>query len=736
MVQWRKVHLVIISCAVKVTWLVLGLQLFASHAFGQQVDWRSWPVRSYAPRNYDVLHYRIELRFDHPNRQFFGRTTVTLRPLVDDATSLTFDAEVFTIRSVTREPGHAVMFTQRPGEVIVSLDDKVERSDTLRLTFVYDGRQIEIDPDRWGVGNNYHLGLEFFDSTDAHPALISSLSFAEGARHFFPCNDHPSDKASQEMILEVPKDWKAASNGSLVDVRATSHGTSVWHWSLREPHSTYLSVIAAGPYVVLSDSLGPLSLKYWVYPQHVTDAHRTFSQTPQIMAFFERTYGVKYPWTKYDQILIPGIGGGAESTTATVLGQSTIHDERAEQDFPSHWLVAHEAAHQWWGDLVTFKDWGHTWINESFATYGEYLYSRWSLGDDEGMINLNDKREQYFREARTKYRRPIVMDRWKFPNDNFDSHTYPKGANVLHMLRAEIGDSAFFAFHRKVLTEHAFSNALTDDIRSAAEATSGRDLRRFFDQWLMKPGHPVMNVSWRWDAVASAARIRVDQVQDTSGSIPIYTFPAIVGIRSAGIHRTERILVQQKVDEFVVPCASKPDLIEFDEPHDLLAEVTFQRPASELIVQLEKGNALSRVLAANQLSAFVGDPVAVGALMTAARNDAFWAVRRAATAGLIGAVSGTGKDFFSEMLADKSSKVRATAVRGLGALNDASLVPMFKDQYRKDDSYAVQAEIVRAMGRLRMKELREFFLMAADVRSPRNIIRNAAVEGLRLLDGE
>lgn len=731
MPQWRDARVGKKRMSAKVMRWLLGLPLLATLAFGQQVDWRSWPVRTYEPRNYDVLHYRIELRFDHPKRQFFGTTTITLLPLVDDVRSLTFDAEVFTVREVTLESGTSATFTQRPGIVTVDLGDKVSRADTLRVTFVYDGRQIEIDPARWGVGKDYHLGLEFFDSTAAHPALISSLSFAEGARHFFPCNDHPSDKASQEMILEVPKDWKAASNGVLVGVNETPRGTSLWHWDLNEPHSTYLSVVATGPYVILRDSLGPLELNYWVYPQHVPDALRTFNQTPQIMAFFERTYGVKYPWTKYDQILIPGIGGGAESTTASVLGQSTIHDERAEQDFPSHWLVAHEAAHQWWGDLVTFKDWGHTWINESFATYGEYLYSRWSLGDDEGMVNLQGKRDQYFNEARSKYRRPIVMDRWKFPNDNFDSHTYPKGANVLHMLRTEIGDSAFFGFHRKVLTDHAFGNATTDDIRRAAEATSGRDLRAFFDQWLMKPGHPVLNVSWRWDASATSALIRVEQVQDTAGGVPIYTLPATVGIWSAGSHRTERIAVKHRVEEFTIPCSSKPDLVEFDEPHDLLAECTFDRPANELILQLQKGNALSRVFAANQLATFVGEPVASAALATSARAENFWGVRRAATAALGGSSDPAVRALLQEKLSDASSKVRATAVRGLGSRKDPSLAPFLIERFRKDDSYVVQAEIVRAIGALRLNAHRTFLEAAAEMRSPRNVVKNAAVEALK-----
>jgi aminopeptidase N len=223
-------------------------------------------------------------------------------------------------------------------------------------------------------------------------------------------------------------------------------------------------------------------------------------------------------------------------------------------------------------------------------------------------------------------------------------------------------------------------------------------------------------------------------VQDTSGGIPIYAFPAIVGVRSAETQQKERIIVRRKVEEFVVPCASKPDLIEFDEPHDLLAEVTFTRPAAELTVQLEKGNALSRVFAANLLAAFAGDPAAVGALMKAAHGDAFWAVRRAATAALSAAPATGVREFFRERLSDANSKVRAAAVRGLGSAKDPSMVPLLKEQYQKDDSYVVQAEILRAIGGLRQREHREFLEAAAVTRSPRNIIRNSAVEALKRLD--
>ena len=191
--------------------------------------------------------------------------------------------------------------------------------------------------------------------------------------------------------------------------------------------------MVAGPFEVIQDYYKDIPMSYWVYPKDKKNAHLSFHRTPEIMEFFENEYGVPYPWAKMDQITIPGINGGAESTTATILGETTIHDEKAEKDFPSHWLVAHEAAHQWFGDYITMSNWHHAWLNESFATYGEYLYSTHLYGVDEGKINLWKKKQSYLNEYRNRYSRPMVHPYWEYPNQNFDSHIYPRGAAVLHL---------------------------------------------------------------------------------------------------------------------------------------------------------------------------------------------------------------------------------------------------------------------------------------------------------------
>ncbi|MFK7845303.1 MAG: M1 family metallopeptidase, partial [Rhodothermales bacterium] len=425
-------------------------------AIAQEIDINSRPERSERSHDFDVLHYRIELSFEEDSRSMFGKTVVTVRALRDGFDQLELDAETFTVTEVLSAKNSSLPFSHQAGVLSIDLDESALYNDTVAVTISYEGNDIRIDPTAYGQPASYAVGIGFKPATEANPQLINTLSFPEGARHWFPSYDHPSDRATQETIITVQQDYQAISNGRLVSITKNDDaGTHTFHWHLEQSHPTYLSVLVAGPYVGIKDTHGDLPLTYWVYPKDKDDAMRSFGKTPEILQFLEDTYGVPYPWVRYDQITIPGIGGGAESTTATVVGESTIHDERADQDFPSHWLVAHEAAHHWWGNMISYRDWTHTWLSESFATFSEYLWSAHSMGPDEGALNLQGKKASYLNEAKNKYMRPIVFDRWEYPNQNFDSHTYPKGAVIVNMMRAYLGEKAFGRVMQHFLTKHA-----------------------------------------------------------------------------------------------------------------------------------------------------------------------------------------------------------------------------------------------------------------------------------------
>lgn len=691
----------------------------------QKIDITSWPLRSERSHDYDVLHYRIELRFEEETKSFSGKTTITLSPLKDNFSTCVLDAETFVVNKV--EASQPLAFEQADGKLTVHLAQPAHYGEVVSFTVSYSATQVDVDPEQYGLSPGYDLGLDFKAATPDNPQLINTLSWPEGARHWFPCYDHPNDRATQEVVATVRKSYKLLSNGRLVSVtEQPESGTRTWHWSQEQAHPTYLFVLVAGPYVVIEDSLGDLPIHYWVYEKDADDAMRSFHKTPEIIAFFGREFGYQYPWAKYDQITIPGIGGGAESTSATVLGQSTIHDERAEQDFPSHSLVAHEAAHMWWGNLVSYRAWRETWLSESFATYGEYLFSKHDLGEDEGAYNLLRKKEAYLREAHDRYMRPIVYDRWRYPNDNFDAHTYPKGAAVLNMLRWILGDDAFRRTVSHFLHKHAFQPVDTHDFMKAIKEATGQNMDWFIEQWILRPGHPVFEVSYDWNEKDRDLSVRVRQTQDTSGDIPVYRTPVVITVHTPQGKTSKKFWIEKKEEVFEWKVDERPLMVRFDEGNYLLKEWTFEKSTDELLHQLANDDVIGRMWAASQLASRGGEPRVTEALVHAARQHPFWGVRRSAVESIGESAGKDHIEFLQEKAADESSSVRVAALSALGDTGEPGLAEFYKERFRSDDSYLAQAEALRALGKTGDPGAAPFLEEARNTESPRNVVANAA----------
>jgi aminopeptidase N len=710
--------------------LILGLQLITTSVEGQEVDVYSWPVREERSRNYDVLHYRIELSFEEDTRSFSGETTISLASLKDGLTACDLDAETFVVENVVDDASRRLEFEQSPGRLSVVLLEPLDYRETTSFTVSYSATGVDVDAEKYGLSAEYDLGLDFKAKTSDNPQLINTLSWPEGARHWFPCYDHPNDRATQEVVATVQEGYKVLSNGKLISVtNGQKPGTRRWHWSQERTHPTYLSVLVAGPYTIIEDSLGDLPINYWVYEKDEDNALRSFWKTPAIINFFNQEFGYEYPWEKYDQITIPGIGGGTECTSATVLGQSTIHDERAEQDFPSHGLVAHEAAHQWWGDLVTYRAWRETWISESFATYSEYLYTRNDLGEDEGALNLLGKKEAYLREAQ-RYMRPVVFDRWRYPNDNFDAHTYPKGAAILNMLRWIMGDSAFRKAIAHFLHKHAFQPVDSYDLMKSIKEATGQNLDWFFDQWIYRPGHPVFEVSSGWDEDRKKLTLSIRQTQDTSKGVPVYRTPVRIGIHTQRGRIQERFWLEEPEVMLEIDVEERPLLIRFDDGNYLLKEWTFRKSTDELLYQLEHDDVIGRMWSAAELVSHGGDSRTLKALIDASRDDPFWGVRRSAVQA-VAEIDGKGQlALLREKALDENSRVRVAALEALGETGDSGLLEFFVKRFAEDDSYLSQAEALRSIGKTEPGSARELLESAAEIKSPRDVIRRAATEAL------
>jgi len=369
-------------------------------------------------------------------------------------------------------------------------------------------------------------------------------------------------------------------------------------------------------------------------------------------------------------------------------------------------------------------------MNESFATYSDYLYFRHDRGDDEGALNLQGKLQAYLREAKTRYVRPIVTDRYDQPGDMFDSHTYPKGARVLHMLRQQLGDAAFFDTLKHFLHRYAFEPVDTGDFIRSVKTVTGQNLDWFFDQWLFTPGPPVFDVRSDWDPARKVVVLTVAQVQDVARGIPVFRVPVAVAIVNAAGRSTSQVWIREREETFEFPSETRPLLVRFDPDNVLLKEITFPKQRDELLYQLSHDDVIGRMSAAAELAVLTGDSVAVGELAASAQGDPFWAVRRGAVEALAQTGGASSAAVIRKAATDAHPSVRTAALVALGDLKDRSLLAFFKARFAEDASDAVRAESLRAVGKLGDPSTVPFLEQCAAVPSYRNLIATAAKQAI------
>lgn len=647
--------------------------------------------------DFDIKHYRIALTLDEETQSFDGETAISFSSSVDEFSTLTLDAESFKVSSVTDDKGKTLGFTQGGGALVISLDRALTRGEAATLVIAYRATSI---------GTDKNVGLDFRGKTETIPQLINSLNWPDGARYWFPSFDHPGDWATHETIVTVKDEYRVVANGSLVsDIVHSSSGLRTVHWSQTRPQPTYLYSFAAGPYSVLADKHGDLPLHYWVYPGDEAVARQAFARTSELIAFFEDLYGTNFPWVKYDQIIVPGIDGGAESTSATLLGRRVIQYEREGDKGASDWLLAHEIAHQWWGNLIGYRDWTHAWLAESFATHGEYLFILDDLGADEGALYFLEYKNSYLKEAQDEYIRPVVTHMWDKPNDMFDQHSYEKGGIVLNMFQDLVGEDTFKKILNSFLATHAYSNVTTVDFFETVRQVTGKDYSWFFDQWLLSPGHPVLDVSYIWDKRRELLTMKVEQTQDTSAGVPVFRLPIKIGITTRAGKQVESVWLTKKTHTFKFQVGEQPLMVRFDEGDVLLKEWTLKKPVSELLYQLDRDGVTGRIWAAGELQDHLGNSAVRSALTNSAVHDESWAVRE-------------------------------KAIQLLGTIQSEASRDLLKARVLQDGDIRVRVAAIEMLGEFQDPELKPFFLEAAEIPSPRNAVRRAALDVLSAHEAE
>ncbi len=673
-------------------------------------------------RPFALTHLSLDLTLDVERARLEGRAELAVIRRAPESRTLTLDAIAFEVRSVRRREGEA-------------LTD---------LAFSYDGEHIAVtlDADEAVVLVEYAVaprrGLYFFrpDATSpTRPWQVWSQCQDEDARYWFPCVDAPIERHSTEVTARVPRGWRALSNGRLVEHRVESDA-DVWHWRQDEPHAPYLVTLVAGTFAELDATAeaNGLDCRYYVDPGREEDARRTLGRTPAMIRHFETVTGVAFPWAKYHQVCVHDfVVGGMENTSATTLTERCLLDARAAIDVTMDDLVAHELAHQWFGDLVTCRDWSHAWLNEGFATFFEHVDLERREGRDAALYNLKEHADTYFTEDE-RYRRPIVCATWGSTMDLFDHHLYEKGGCVLHMLRAELGEAVFWRGVRRYLERHRGGVVETRDLVRAMEDASGRALGGFFDQWVMRGGYPDVEVEARYESDESSLSITVRQTQTVDAVTPLFRFKLRVIVVDADGERAYELDVRDATHAFHLRCPRAPRRVAVDPDGVVLMRLTQKLPRQWLLDALaHDARAVVRWRAANALR-IRDDRRVVDALARAVEGDAFWGVCAEAAHALGEIRTEAAFEALRGLLSVKHPKARRAVVAALGGFRtDASATALSERLAAGDESCMVEAELARALGATRRHGAYEALVAALDRRAWRDVVRAGALDGMRSL---
>lgn len=674
-------------------------------------------------RTFDVRHLRLDLQIDLEKKRVDSVATIKLRALAGAGT-VTFEGVDLDVRAAKVALGEdapaPARFANTGKAITVDLPSQIAREQQVTVVIDYS----VTDPKN---------GLHFFSPSPENPDApfqVWSQGQSEENQYWIPCFDHPSEMQTSEILATVDEKYKVLSNGKLVETRPAGPGKFTFHWLQDQPHVTYLITLVVGDFTVKTDTWRGKPVMYYVPPDRAADIDRSFANTPKMLEFFSEKIGVEYPWPKYAQVCCYNYGGGMENTSATTLGENTLHDERGHIDGDSEGLVAHELAHQWFGDLLTCRDWAHLWLNEGFASYFEALWDEHLNGPDEYAYNMHEKSGGAIGGGKTL---PIVHRGYTDPGQQFDGRAYPKGAWVLHMLRCRLGEADFWKVIKAYVTQYRHQNVETADFRKVIESVTGRGFERFFYDWTERPGCPVLVITTEWNDAEKLAEITVKQTQETDA----FVFPLRIdfhvdgpegGAAPISITRT----VDSKLASIITSLPGRPVMVRIDPGNTVLKEITEEKSRDLWIRQLtDDPDPIGRIRAAQALAKNKTDANRRD-LAKALASDKFWGVREQIASALADMGGDLSRDALLAGLKDAKAQVRRECIEGLAKFSgdEAARAAAKKLVQEGDPSYRVESAAIAAFGKLAPSDARQDLMVSLERKSPRSLLSSAALRAL------
>ncbi|SFA87020.1 M1 family metallopeptidase [Algoriphagus aquimarinus] len=599
-------------------------------------------IKSYQPsekKDFDILHTELDLAFDYLNQSVIGTAILTIKPFFYAQNELTLDAQDFELGEIffsQKGDLESLRYQYDDQKIRIQLPRQLTRKDTFQITFDYTAFP-ERNAGEGSAAITDTKGLYFIDPLDTvadKPTMIWTQGETAHNSKWFPTIDSPNEKFTQLIKLTVLDSLISIGNGELIRQENLGNGLRKDYWELKLPHSPYLAAFAIGDFGKVTAQWEDVPLGYFVEKGYEKGAEKVFKNTPEMIGFFSELLGVKYPWPKYDQIVVRDfVSGAMENTTASIFMEELRLTEREAIDSEWDYIIAHELFHQWFGDYVTTESWANITLNEGFANYSEFLWNEYKYGADEAKLKLIAETENYFAEAETKQ---VELVRFEYENaeDLFDSHSYSKGGAILHMLREYLGAEAFYAGLNDYLEEHAFDNVEVNDLRIAFEKVSGEDLNWFFNQWFLDKGHPDINFKVDYSDPSNVL-ITVSQLQDLS-TTPLYQFPLEVSWYEGSKRNSKRFMITRASQEIALENGSPVNLVLIDEEKNLLAKKSIKMSPDQMREQFRSSIfGIARYEALDSLMAWEAT-TELESILPAALEDQFWSIRESALSILQG----------------------------------------------------------------------------------------------------
>ncbi len=665
--------------------------------YAEDEDARPVPFQGTFEPTVDVHHVELDLSFNWEKEEVIGKERLWISAYFEPQDTIALDARGFEIKQL-KVNDDSVGFEYDGDQLLIALDSTLGKDDTVTVMLDYIARPSMLTT-TGGTAITSDKGLYFIDPRNEQPDKPTQLwtqGETESNSAWFALVDKPNDKFTQEVFLTVDSNLKTLSNGAFIYSTLNGDGTRTDYWKQSLPHSGYLCMIAVGDFSIVKDTWNDIDVWYYVQEEYEPYARSIFGNTPEMLDFYSEILKTPYPWEKYHQIVVEDfVSGAMENTSAVVHGSFVARTDRELIDNDYEDVIAHELFHHWFGDLVTCESWAQITMNEGFATYGEYLWKEYKYGQAAADLHLQKDLAAYFREAQSKSV-PLIRNHYHHADDVFDSHSYQKGGRVLHMLRHEIGDDAFFESLRLYLERHAFETVEEDDLRLAVEQVTGRDLRWFFDQWYHREQHPYVSAYYSRDTTNGHLLIHLSQ---DSSSIPFKFYLPFHYAREDGSIAKVNLWVDELNETYSVNVPANTAWYALNSDGALLGQLEEEKPTSVWANQATQSeHFFGRQWALNELSR--KSPSNLAKVVPSFLEDEFWHHRWTALNMIKPYMAKQDSSLFQQIIHlvnDPKSTVRHQALAMADTLLTEGANPLFV-QALQDSSMMVQQLALQILG--------------------------------------